>query len=228
MSNLLKILICFPICIALTSCQNFDVKNLANQSSNFIKSKVEGLPAPKIEPIKFPSIIKKRETREPIRHSVIIDEATVSNELGNSFEIILQSAIEGDPSIKAAKFDLSSRQSGLVAMESQKDFQLTGTLLSGIESVSDKTAGVALVLNAQRMLYDGGNLDAVIAAETFGAEAAKYDLATKTNRRLAELSNLWIDLERYEALNRVIEDRLEVLSPLISQLEEVADQVLVT
>ena len=65
-------------------------------------------------------------------------------------------------------------------------------------------------------------LDAQISADRLEAESARYELMAHVDARALEISELWIELEKYEALNGLISSRLEVLDPLISQLEEVA------
>ena len=55
-----------------------------------------------------------------------------------------------------------------------KDYQVKSSIYAGIEDISDRTAGVALGINASRMIFDGGKLDAEIAAKSFEAEAAKF------------------------------------------------------
>ena len=48
---------------------------------------------------------------------------------------------------KLAAIDLS---------EAGKDYQVTTTLYGGIEDITDNTKGVAVALNASRLIFDGG------------------------------------------------------------------------
>ena len=75
---------------------------------------------------------------------------------------------------------------------------------------------------ASRLVYDGGMLDAEIMAGKYRAEAARQEYNYTSDDRAFKLGNLWIDLERYEALHGLLETRLAVLEPLITQLEQVA------
>ena len=59
--------------------------------------------------------------------------------------------------------------------------------------------------------------------ESLSAEAAEFALIANTNKRAAELASIWIDLERYRALKELIDERLEILNPLIVKLEQVAE-----
>ena len=65
-------------------------------------------------------------------------------------------------------------------------------------------------------------MDAEIAAKKFDAEAAKSILAT-LDERAVRLGEIWIELEKHQSLQRLIDERLAVLEPLIGQLERVAE-----
>ena len=56
--------------------------------------------------------------------------------------------------------------------EAQKDMQFSSTVYGGVEDVSDETAGVALVLSANKLVFDGGQIDNRILAEQSAAKAA--------------------------------------------------------
>ena len=43
------------------------------------------------------------------------------------------------------------------ATKARKDFQVGTTLYGGIEDVTDNTKGMALAVNASRLVFDGGN-----------------------------------------------------------------------
>ena len=73
------------------------------------------------------------------------------------------------------------------------------------------------------MIFDGGLVDAQIASATFEAEASRLDLKATVDERAYRLGEIWIELERQESLQELIDSRLDVLDPLISQLEQVAE-----
>ena len=87
----------------------------------------------------------------------------------DSFAVSIK-AILSDPNIQSAEKELAAQLSGIRVVETQADFQVSGTLYGGIEDVSDETAGVAIVLSANRPLYDGGQLDAKIASDQYSAD----------------------------------------------------------
>ena len=82
---------------------------------------------------------------------------------------------------------------------------------------------MAVSVNASRIIFDGGMMDAQIASKSFSAEAAKQELRATIDERAYRLGLIWIELEKYESPYRQIESRLGILDPLIEQLERVAD-----
>ena len=53
-------------------------------------------------------------------------------------------------------------------------------------------------------------------------QAEKLELQGALEDRASRLGEIWIELEKYQRLQELIDDRLAVLNPLISQLEQVA------
>ena len=96
-------------------------------------------------------------------------------------------------------------------------------LYGGMEDVSDDSKGIALVLNANRLIFDGGALDAQITTQNFSVQSKLYALRARIDERLLHLASIWVELERYVTLNKKIEDRVAVLSPLINKLQQVAE-----
>ena len=139
------------------------------------------------------------------------------------FKIALSTAIKNDPTVIAASHELSARQAAMRATASSKEFNLDATFLGGIEDVTDETAGVAAILRANRIIFDGGQLDAEIEADNFAVKAADSALKARQNERGVRLLTSWIELERYRELQRLIDNRLAILDPLLLQLEKVAE-----
>lgn len=138
------------------------------------------------------------------------------------FATVMRQAVERDPNVVAAKSEAAASIADLRSIQTGRDINFKATLLGGIEDVSDETAGVAAVLSADRVLYDGGILDAKIdSGEFYVKSTEQIYLATRAERALT-LANAWIDLERYQSLRDLIDSRLLVLDPLLVQLEEVA------
>jgi outer membrane protein TolC len=96
-------------------------------------------------------------------------------------------------------------------------------LYGGFEDLSDSVSGVAAVVNANRLIFDGGKLDAIITHDRMLVESSEHALSARKNEKAFELSSIWVDLERYRTLKSQIGERLLVLDPLIQQVERVAD-----
>ena len=77
--------------------------------------------------------------------------------------------------------------------------------------------------NAKRLLFDGGLVEAEVAAKSFDAEAAELTFLATIDERALRLGEIWLELEKYKNLQKQIEQRLAVLDPLIGQLEKVAE-----
>ena len=146
--------------------------------------------------------------------------ATIDFEVG--FEASVKAAVLSDPIVLQAKQSYQSQKFSADVAKSQTEFQVYSTLYGGVEDVSDETAGLAIVLSASRMLFDGGLLDNTISAEQYAANAAMQNYLSKLEERTLSALQSWVELERYQELNSLIEARLIVLDPLIDKLEQVA------
>ena len=83
---------------------------------------------------------------------------------------------------------------------------------------------MALVLNARKLLYDGGILESQFLPSRQLQELYQ-NLLLKMNETAYEAAAAWVELERFKSLNSLIDLRLGVLDPLITQLEKVAEAV---
>jgi len=138
------------------------------------------------------------------------------------FKSALGAAVKNDPRVVAAASELEARRASARLTASGRDFNFDATVLGGVEDVTDETAGVAAILKANRVVFDGGQLDAKIEADGFAVKAAEAALDAARNERGARLTQAWIELERYRALQVLIDSRLSILEPLLLQLEKVA------
>lgn len=154
--------------------------------------------------------------------SEILDSSLASGSLGSDFVDVMTSALKQDPTIAEKRRNFEAKAAAVTSVEAKKDFQVSGTVYGGVEDVTDKTSGLALVLNASRVIYDGGIIDSTIATERFLADSANLELEATINERAFRLGKIWIELEKYEQLQDLIDRRLSVLDPLIYQLEQVA------
>lgn len=153
----------------------------------------------------------------------MIGSASAGVNVDAGFASAMREALASDPFVTAAKSEAAARKANVRVTTSGKDFNFDATLLAGVEDVTDETAGVAAILSAKRVLFDGGKIDAQIAKDTFAAQSAEHMVRATQNERAVKLAHAWIDLERYRDLQNLIDSRLEVLDPLLVQLEEVAN-----
>lgn len=153
----------------------------------------------------------------------MIGSASAGVNVDAGFVSAMREALVSDPFVTAAKSEAAARKAIVRVTTSGKDFNFDATLLAGVEDVTDETAGVAAILSAKRVLFDGGKIDAQIAKDTFAAQSAEHMVRATQNERAVKLAHAWIDLERYRDLQNLIDSRLEVLNPLLVQLEEVAN-----
>lgn len=200
--------------LSLSGCNNFDLNRL-------MKSSLSSLGATKEDS----SIeIKSTEGQEKNVASLgsIVSEAQAGEKVADNFSDSLKLAVGSDPRVLSARQDYEARLASLKSVMGDKDFQVSSSVYGGIEDVTDETAGVALVLSARRMIYDGGILESTISAEKLFSKMAYQNILVNINESALESASAWVELERYMSLNELIRSRLEVLEPLIAQLEQVA------
>ena len=154
-------------------------------------------------------------------HDILAGSLATENRGGDFFASI-RYALDTDPEIIAKRREVEAKKASVGVAEAQKDFQVGATLYGGIEDVTDNTKGIALAVNASRLVFDGGKSDLQILSALFEAEATKMDLAAAIDRRANDLFQKWLELEKYKSLQAQIDKRLKVLDPLIDQLEKVA------
>ena len=152
----------------------------------------------------------------------ILSTSSSDVDVGNTFSAFIRNAVTNDPTVQSVKSRLEANEYSVGITRAQKDFKFSSTLYAGIEDLTDETAGLAVVLDANKIIFDGGAIDAQILRDTFTLEASRQDYISTLNDRANHFLDIWVDLEQYSALNANIERRLVVLNPLIEQLEKVA------
>jgi outer membrane protein TolC len=208
-----------PVALLLSACQATNGAGVFEQPLGFLSAQAE-----KIQALGADGLAEDVAT-EASQHrtlSGILKGNAASVDLSKGFAKSIAAAVMNDPSIIAAAGEVDALVARIDATRSQKDFQFNGSLYGGVEDVSDETAGVAAVLSANRMIFDGGKIDAQISADEQRLIAARHSLQARMDQRALQLSSIWVDLDRYEKLNGEIESRLMILNPLIEQLEKVA------
>lgn len=212
MIRFLQVVSCVFLIPIISGCE-FNIDNLSQTARKFSPSKM-----PRLNAMKY----VEQEKIEATALDNLLEDTTAKISFDEGFEAAIAAAVVADPAIVALEDEIIARSSAVRVLASQKKLKGSGSIYGGFEDVTDDVAGLALVLSANRVLFDGGKLDARIASSTYYVEKAKYNLEAQKNQRAYELTVLWIELERFEKLDNLLNDRLEILDPLIKQLEKVA------
>lgn len=201
--------------MTLSACQRLNVSEFGKPFDFFREGAKKALPdiSGSSEKIVFSSEVP----------SNFLEDLSKNQFIDRGFSDTVAAAVLKDPSVMSLNQSLRVQIAGYDISKSQKDFQVNGRVYSGIEDISDNTSGVALVLSANRVVFDGGVIDARIMSQRYNVEAARHRLHARAEERAVELASMWVDLERYQQLNEKINNRLQILNPLIQQLEKVAD-----
>jgi outer membrane protein len=153
----------------------------------------------------------------------VVSQATPEINVDAGFFNAVAAAVRSDPKVLMARAEVLNQQATLGVTKSQLDFQFSGTVYGGIEDVTDKTNGIAAVLSASKVMYDGGRTVNAVSANEYAVQSALEGYRQSLDERALDVSTAWVELERYQSLNALISGRLEVLDPLIKQLERIAD-----
>ena len=201
--------------VTLNACQSPDLSKL-KQAPYSVLNTITGAHAEK----NFS--MATTDVNAPMPLGEIIDGSLASKNKGSDFLSILQYALDTDPNIITARRNIEAKLAVVEANRAQKDFQVGSTLYGGIEDITDNTKGLALSVDASRLVFDGGKLDFQINLALFDAVAARQSLSASVDERAYELCRIWLELDKYRTLQEQIDKRLAVLDPLIVQLEQVA------
>jgi outer membrane protein TolC len=152
-----------------------------------------------------------------------VAQAAPKINVDGSFSEAVAAAVKSDPKVQLAKTEVLQQQAKLGVTKSQLDFTFSGTVYAGIEDVTDETQGIAAVLSASKLMYDGGQILNTISAGEYSVQSALQGYHASLDERALDVGTAWVELERYQNLNALIAGRLAVLDPLIKQLEQIAD-----
>jgi outer membrane protein TolC len=217
MARILFCLKLIPFGFLVASCQSTDLMELTDRPLSFIKEGGSSIVSAVFSEEQNSSIPVNKSLNE------LLEGQNVSAEFSSGFKAAITSAINSDPIVIVKRKNLKSLASGIDVIKSSKEFQVSGSLYGGVEDITDHSNGAAVVLDATRMLYDGGLIDAQILSKQMAFESSEYDLQRSLNERSGEIMVLWVELRKYTSLNENIDARLEVLKPLIEQVERVAE-----
>ena len=205
-----KIIISF---VLLSGCQGLDLsqnlKPISVGAEKFVNT--------------FKIMDKGDQSLEPTKSlSDILSGALADGNQGSDFPTAISFALEKDPAIALQKKAVEAKLAAVATSQASKEYQVESAIYGGVEDITDNTKGLALEINASRLIFDGGLLDATVASKSFEAEAAKFTFEAVLNERAYNIGQIWVELEKFERLQSQIDKRLAVLDPLIGQLEQVA------
>jgi outer membrane protein TolC len=217
LSGLFKIILAV---FFLASCQNSSFIKVIKKPSDFFEKKAKVFSSSHVsaENNQYEENTKKNNS---VLLTEILRQSKPDIQIDKGFAQALRAAINSDPRRSALKEELRASTLQLDITKALKDFKVSASLYGGFEDISDSTAGVALVLRANRIIFDGGKVDASVVADKLVSESAEYQLRAELNDRSLEFSKIWIELDKYQKLKDLVESRIKILDPLISQLEQV-------
>ena len=146
----------------------------------------------------------------PLPLQDILGDSLATRNRGTNFLESIKYALDTDPEIVSKRRELNAKLASVGITEAKKGFQVRTTVYGGIEDITDNTKGLALGVNASRLVFDGGEVDSQIASSLFEVESSKMALAATYDRRAAELFQKWLELEKYQSLQAQIDARLSV------------------
>ena len=200
----------------VSGCEALNLKSLTSDANN-IFSNFNNKKDDKV-------IVGKVSTKsvQSLEINEIVETASASVNFNGTFKEIIKQSVEENPEVLSAKANYQSRVGSIELAKAATEFKLSGTLLGGVEDLTDETAGIAAVVNGKKVIYDGGKISSQVSREEFLSSAALSDYRIKQNEITADALFAWVDVKRYSTLRDLIQSRLEVLAPLIEQLEQVA------
>lgn len=199
----------------LVACQSLDLASLKDAPTSFLSIGKKSGEMQK-------SFKSPTNDDNPMLMADILEGSLANNNNGSDFVSAVKYALDTDPLIISKRRDVEAKLAAVESTEAQKAFQVRTTLYGGIEDITDNTKGLAVSLNASRLVFDGGELESQIDSSQFVAEAAKMELMAALDMRAYELCLIWLELDKFKTLKAQIDQRLAVLNPLIGQLEQVA------
>ncbi len=213
--NLIKVTVLFVSALLLTACQTPKLVDLKQTPRVLFGSLKTSIITNNISDV-------ATAAERPSSLSDILEGSLAKKNEGSTFVSSVKFALDTDPLLISKRREVEAKSAAVGSSQARKDFQVATTLYGGIEDVTDNTKGIAVSVNASRLVFDGGRLNSQINAAQFDAEAARMDLLASVDKRAYELCILWLELDKYKTLQSQINRRLAVLDPLIDQLEQVA------
>ena len=150
----------FIASLLITSCQSSNLSEIKKVQSSLFATGKKVLSASN-----FSS--KNATVNNSLALAEILDGSLEIKNGGSDFISAVSFALSADPVILSKQRDIEAKLAVVSSNKAQKDFQVGTTIYGGIEDITENTKGVALSLNASRLVFDGGKTDAQIESALF-------------------------------------------------------------
>jgi len=156
--------------------------------------------------------------------SISLAISRTSANVAAGFRPAVAEAALDNPAVRAAQQEILGAGFDIEAARGALAPQVSGSLYAGLtdEANQDPETGAAARLNISKVVYDGGEISASVRQARAQQQIAYEDYRNELNDALFEGAAAWIALWEAERRYALIQERLRVVRPLFSQVEQVA------
>ena len=163
----IRLLLCAGFLGLLSSCQSTNLKNLTAKAVPFLKTNSEDAAA-KIDRLAVSEI--------PI--GKLLDKAVVEVNVDQGIKQSVRDSVGHDPEVLALESQYKASKISVDIATSQKEFTVSVVYMGVLRTLLINIR-VALVVDARRLIYDGGQLDSQISSENLKSQSLFYSLLAK-------------------------------------------------
>jgi outer membrane protein TolC len=137
-------------------------------------------------------------------------------------------AVSSHPSVLAKIKEISAAEDLVRAKRATKGLQASAQISAGVVSEEESTDPVAIAsLSVNKLLYDFGSADASIRSNIEDVKVAELAALMEGEKIALEAVDAWIELNKTEAIQKVYTDGLELVEPILGQIENISTSGLV-
>ena len=82
----------------------------------------------------------------------ILTGSLAAENQGTDFMSVVSSALDKDPVVISKRRTVKAKLAAINSTEAKKEYQVSSTVYGGIEDITDNTRGIALGLDAKRLI----------------------------------------------------------------------------
>lgn len=136
----------------------------------------------------------------------------------------LRLSIEANPRVLSAIWKVKSYEAEIAALRSIQALKSDVQAIGGLETENrDTDAGAAIVLSAQKLIYDANSSDLSIESKKFELNSGETAAFVAADLVALQSYRAWIDLVRYREVNNIYSDGFKKAEPLLKQIESVSN-----